>query len=361
MGLKIGRTKLSTPDRIDFFKTMAGWLEAGAGRTSVSEAVRNTCEAFSHDEYLSLKPAMDNIINQVEEAQTMLYVTLMESRLGFEAQELSIIEAAERTNQLRKAVPSLVRAMEVQYKGRRSLLAKLAGPLAIGFLLILMSLGVLIFMLPLVVGPVIQRNEKALPHFPMILRGYWYTSVWLRAHPWVPVVAVLIPIIFFFVRNTPLIRPGFQKFLMTWHVSRRLILGFNSMLVVFFMPALIRSGLPSYRVLYNLADCIRNPVLAGQFRLAGQDHEAGMRLSDALSAIPFKASFINAINAGEATGAVADRVQELQEPYTLDLERNIQRIVTILKGLVMAVLLPFFIVSTYTALVGPIFALMEYH
>jgi hypothetical protein len=29
--------------------------------------------------------------------------------------------------------------------------------------------------------------------------------------------------------------------------------------------------------------------------------------------------------------------------------------------LVMAVLLPFFIVSTYTALVGPIFALMEYH
>jgi hypothetical protein len=30
-------------------------------------------------------------------------------------------------------------------------------------------------------------------------------------------------------------------------------------------------------------------------------------------------------------------------------------------GIVMIVLLPFFIISTYTALVGPIFALMEYN
>ncbi|HEX2859142.1 MAG TPA: type II secretion system F family protein [Alphaproteobacteria bacterium] len=360
MGLQIGKTSLSTPDRIDFFKTMAGWLDAGAGRVSVAEAVKNTCEAFSHDEYATLKPAMDTIKQAVEDAQSSFYQALADSRLGFEAQELAIIEAAEKSNQLRNAVPSLVAAMEVQYKGRRSLITKLAGPLAISFLLILMSLGVLIFMLPMVVGPVIERNAKALANFPFILRWYWHASVWLRANPGIPIIVLLTPIVLFFIRNTALVKPIMQRFLINWGPSRRLILGFNAMLVAFFMPALLRSGLPSYRVLYNLADCIRNPILSSQFRYAGQDHESGIRLSEALSGIPFKASFLNAVSSGEITGAVADRVQDLQEPYAIELERSITRVVGILKGLVMMVLLPFFIITTYTALVGPIFALMEY-
>ncbi|MCP5405688.1 MAG: type II secretion system F family protein [Pseudomonadaceae bacterium] len=360
MGIEIGRTKLSNNERVDFFKTLSGWLSAGHGRTSVAEAVANTCDAFSHDEYATMKPRMDIIKREVQGGQIQFFEALRMSQLGFRPQEISIIEAAEKSSQLRQAVPALVRAMEIQYNGRREMVMKLAGPLFIGVMLILMSLGVLLFMLPLVVEPVIERNAKALQKFPFILRWYWYASVWLRANPWVPVVVVLAPLVLFLLRNTTLLRPYYLRFLLGWSVSRKLILGFNSVIVVYFMPALVRSGLPTYRVLQYLADCVSNPTLSNAFRVAAQEHENGIRMSQALEIIPFRASFINAVAAGESTGAIADRVQDLQDPYSIELERNIKTVVGTLKFIVMAILLPFFIVSTYTALVGPIFALMEY-
>lgn len=360
MGIQIGRSKLSNADRIDFFKTFGGWLNAGGGRMSVSEAISNTCEAYSHDEYATLRPRMDLIRREVQGAQTQLHEALRASQLGFQAQELSIIEAAEKSSQLRQAVPSLVKAMEIQYNGRREMMMKLAGPMIIGILLIFLSLGVLIVMLPLVVEPVVERNPNALGKFPFILRWYWYASVWLRANPLVPIAFTGVPILLFLLRNTPILRRRYEKLLLGWAVTRRLILGFNSVIVVYFMPALVRSGLPTYRVLQYLSECVSNPTVAESFRIAAQDHENGIRLSQAVALLPFRSSFVNAVSAGEATGAIADRVEDLQAPYSIELERNIKAVVSTMKFIVMAGLLPFFIVSTYTALVGPIFALMEY-
>jgi type II secretory pathway component PulF len=360
MGIQFGKAGLNVADRIDFFKNLSGWLNAGAGRASVAEAVANTADAFSHDEYSTLKPQMDNIKREVQSGQITLYEALRASGLGFTAQEIAIIEAAEKTNQLRQAVPALVAAMDMQQKGRKQLSGSLLGPLMIGVMLIAMSLGVLIFMLPLVIEPVISRNEKAFGKFPLILQYYWHASVWLRANPFVIPGVITALVALFLARNTVFLRPYYQKFLLGWSVSRKLILGFNAVLVVYFMPALLRSGLPAYRVCSNLADCVGNATLAQLFRTAAQDHENGMRLSKALEIIPFRASFANAIAAGEASGAIADRVQDLQEPYSLEMQRQVAVVVGTLKFIVMAVLLPFFIVSTYTALVGPIFALMEY-
>lgn len=360
MGLEIGKTGLGVADRIDFFKNLSGWLNAGAGRTALSEAVSNTCDAFSHDEYKTMRPKMDLIRREVQSGQTTLYQALRMANVGFGKQELAIVEAAEKSSQLRQSLPALVMAMETQHKGKRELFTKLAGPLFMGFLLILMSLGVLVFMLPMVVQPVLDRNPQALAKFPAILRGYWHASVWLRANPFIPITVVSLPIILLLLRNTPLLRQHFQKFMLWWGVSRKIIIGFNSVLVVYFMPALVRSGLPTYRVLQQLSECVSNPVIANQFRIAAQNHEAGMRFSQSLVPLPFRASFVNAVAAGESTGAIADRVQDLQEPYHIEMERSIKAVVGVLKFAVMAILLPFFIVSTYTALVGPIFALMEY-
>jgi type II secretory pathway component PulF len=360
MGLQIGKAGLSAADRIDFFKTLSGWLNSGGGRMSVAEAVTNTCDAFSHDEYISLRPKMDAIKREVQGAQIQMYEALRMSGLGFQPQELSIIEAAEKSSQLRQAIPSLVKALEIQHNGQRQMKSQLMGPLVIGVMLIMMSMGVIYFMLPMVIQPVIDRNPNALAKFPSILKYYWYTSVWLRGNPWFPTSLVVVPLIIYFARNTPLLKPTMQRIMLGWGVSRKLILGFNGVVTVFFMPALLRSGLPTYRVLQYVADCVKNPTISNIFRIASQEHEEGMRMSQALETVPFRASFVNAIRAGESTGAIADRVEDLQEPYTIELERNIKNVVATLKFLVMGILLPFFIVSTYTALVGPIFALMEY-
>lgn len=360
MGLQFGKASLSTSDRVDFFKTLSGWLNAGAGQTSVSEAVRNTCAAFSHDEYSTLAPQMDMIHREVENGQTTLYQALEMANVGFKRQELAVVEAAEKSSQLRQAIPSLVLALEVQHQGKRDLWSKLAGPTLIGVMLIILSLGVLIIMLPLVITPVIERNDKAVESFPLILKWFWAMSVWLRTYPYIPISILVVLVGLFLMRNSGLIRPYWLQFQLWLGITRKMIIGFNAMLVVYFLPALIRSGMPTYQALEQLAGCVNNPVIQSLLLAAAEDHRNGMRMSVAVSGLPFRASFVNAIEAGESTGAIAERVEDLQVPYRIELERFIRQVTSTIKVLVMAVLLPFFILSAYTSLVGPIFALMEY-
>lgn len=360
MGLQFGKTSLSGQDRVDFFKTLSGWLNSSAGRMSVGEAVANTTQGFSQEEYATLAPQMNMIEREVAQGQTTLYQALAMANIGFRPQELAIVEAAEKGNQLRHAIPSLVSAMEVEMSGRRDLMAKMMGPAVIGVMLIIMSLGVLVFMLPLVIQPVIDRKADSLNTFPFILRWFWYVSVWLRANPLIPSTLVTVFVTLLLLRNMPTLQPYWLRFTMWWGVTRKLILGFNSMLIVFFMPALLRSGMPGYLALEQLAYCINNPLLRSILLAAAEDHRNGLRMSQAVEGLPFKASFFNALVAGEATGAIADRVEDLQEPYKIELERYIRQVAATLKFIVMAGLLPLFIICTYTSLVGPIFALMEY-
>ncbi|PZP39997.1 MAG: hypothetical protein DI585_02275 [Pseudomonas fluorescens] len=360
MGIQFGKTSLTVADRVDFFKTLAGWLNSGNGRMSVAEAVANTTNGFSQEEYAALAPQMGMIEREVAAGQTTLFQALAMANIGFSSQELAIVEAAERGNQLRQALPSLVSALEVESAGRRDLMAKMLGPIIIGVMLIGMSLGVLIIMLPMVIQPVIDRNEEALGRFPFILRWFWYCSVWLRTYPLIPSSILAAFVTLLLLRNTPGLRPYWIRFTMWWGVTRKLIIGFNAMLIVFFLPALLRSGMPTFQALEQLAFCVNHPLIRSILLAAAEDHRNGLRMSQAVEAMPFKASFFNAIVAGEATGAIADRVEDLQPPYKLELERYIKQVAGTLKFMVMAFLLPLFIVCTYTSLVGPIFALMEY-
>jgi type II secretory pathway component PulF len=287
-------------------------------------------------------------------------LALHNSNIGFTRQELAILQAAEKSNQMRVAVPALVDALEIQNNGRRQLMSKLTMPLVSGFMLIVLSLGVLIFMLPMVLGPTLERKPEALQSFPFIIRWYWYASLWLKEYWYIP-TAILVGIaLFILLRNLPFIKPYFQRLLMWFGPTRKLQLAFNSTLVVFFMPALIRSGMTTPQVINTLADCVQNMSIAGLLRAAARDHEAGMKMGQALTILPFKASFTNAVSAGEATGQLAERVQDLQTPYRIELERNIRQTVSTLNFIVMALLLPMFLMSTYTSLVAPIFALMKF-
>ncbi len=360
MGLEFGKSSLSTADRVDFFKTLSGWLNSGSGQMSLAECVRNTASGFSQEEYAPLAPKMELLSAEVTSGQMPFYEALANSGLGFKPQELAVIEAAERSSQLREAVPSLVTAMETEQAGRRDLMMKLSGPLVIGVMLIALTLGVMIVMLPLVISPVLSRNPKALETFPFILVWFWYASVWLRANYMILVAVLVALIVVFLCRNLPALQPYWLRFLLKWGVSRKLVLGFNSMVVVYFLPTFVRSGMPTYQAFEQLAGCVRNPLIASLLQAAAEDHRGGLRLSQAASILPFKASFLNALEAGEATGAIADRVSDLQAPYKLELERYIRQVASTVKFIVMAGLLPLFIVATYTSLVGPIFALMEY-
>lgn len=360
MGIEFGKTKLNVADRVDFFKTLSGWLNSGSGRMSIGEAVANTANGFSQEEYASLAPQMQMIEREVAQGQTSLFQALAMADIGFKPQELAIVEAAEKGNQLRQALPALVSALEVEAAGRRDLRGKMMGPIIIGIMLIAMSLGVLVIMLPLVIQPVIDRKPESLYAFPFILRWFWYVSVWLRANPFIPSGLVAGLVVFLLLRNTPNLQPHWLRFTMWWGVTRKLIIGFNSMVIVYFLPALLRSGMPGYQALEQLAYCVSNPLIRSILLAAAEDHRNGLRMSQAVENMPFKASFFNAIVAGEATGAIADRVEDLQSPYKLELERYIRQVASTLKFMVMVVLLPLFIVCTYTSLVGPIFALMEY-
>ncbi len=359
LDIQVGITSLGIEDRIAFFRTLSSWLQSGGGM-AVAEAVKNTCDGFSRDEYKTLKSKMDIIVRAVQSGQTPFYMALRDANIGFQRQELAILEASEKSNQLKEAVPSLVEALDTRHKSRKALVGKLTMPLIGGFALILMSLGVLIVMMPTIMEPTLKRNPEALYDFPSIIRFYWYASVWLRANWLVTTIFGLSPVILMIMRFVPAFKPIFQRTLVQLPITKKLIINFNAMVVVYFMPALLRSGMPTHQVLDTLADCVDNISLANILRTAAQEHEGGVRMSDAVQLLPFRTSFVNAVHSGELTGAIADRVADLKEPYTLELTRQIGKITKTLMTMVMAVLLPLFMISTYTTLMAPIFALMNF-
>lgn len=326
----------------------------------VNEAIKNTCEAFSRDEYRSLSNRMGRIVSDYESGQTPLYEALRRGRLGFTEQELSVVESAERSNQLRAAIPELVEALEMRQTSTRVLYRQMAMPVVGGFMLIVMSLGVAMFMLPMVLGPVLQRQPDALEGFPAIVQGYWYFSVWIQDNWLIPVVLLLIPPFLFLFRNSRAIKPFVEGVI--WRIAplRRIAIAFNGVLIVYLMPALVRSGMPLYDVFRAVARSLENQRISSAFQIAANEHEAGMRVGDALVRVPLKGSFRSALEAGEKTGQIAERIEDLKMPYSTEYDRIMRRAVATLMVVVMAGLLPLFIISMYTSLVAPIFALMEF-
>lgn len=360
MGIEIGIVELTLEDRIEFFSTMSSWLTSGGGSFPVNEAIRNTCDAFSRDEYRTLQGKMDRIVREYNSGQVSFAEALVAAKIGFTEQEISIIRAAEKTNQLRISVPALVEALKMKGESSKALKRKMATPLIGGFMLILMSLGVMIFMLPVVMGPVLGRSPDKIYDFPIIIQFYWFSSVWLRGNYELVILFALSPIVIFLFRNHPQVKPVIERVLMAIKPIRRILLSYNAVLIVYFMPALVRSGMPLPEVLATLAKSLDNSIMKSGLNRASYEHDHGMKLGDAVAILPLRGSFRNAVEAGEKTGMIADRVEDLKVPYSGEFERIVRKTVSLLTMVVMAGLMPFFIISMYTSLVAPMIALMEY-
>ena len=154
MGLEIGRAGFTNDERIEFLRTLGGWLTSGNGTMSVNEAIRNTCEVFAREEYQCFAPRMERIIREFNDGVTPFHEGLRNADIGFTRQELAVLEGAEESDQLRIAVPSLVEALGMSFEARKQLKNKMFPMIIGGFMLILLSFGVIIFMLPTVLGPV---------------------------------------------------------------------------------------------------------------------------------------------------------------------------------------------------------------
>ena len=198
----------------------------------VNESLRNTCDAFSRDEYKTLANKMGRIVAEYESGQTLMTEALRQANIGFTDQELAVLEAAERSNQLRVAVPELVEALEMRLKSTRALYRQLAMPVVGGFMLIVMSLGVAMFMLPMVLGPVLDRKPDALETFPTIVRWYWAFSVWMQDYWVVPLVLLAIPPALFIFRNASFMKPIVESIIWKFGVLKRISISFNGVLVV---------------------------------------------------------------------------------------------------------------------------------
>jgi|TARA_Y100001960_G_scaffold172578_1_gene180880 type II secretory pathway component PulF len=360
MGIEIGKTGFTFQDRVDFLRTLSSWLTSGGGSMSIADCIKNTCDAFSYDEFKTLAPRMTKIVEDYRSGQVRFAEALHKANVGFTRQEITVILTAEESNQLRQAVQSMVDAMKMQQEAKRQLAGSLRGPMISGIMLIFMTLGVAYFMLPIVLGPTIEKDADVLFKFPFIIRYFWYFSAWLNENPAAPFIIFATPLTYFLLHITGPAKKTTEKVLMSWSASRRIIIAYNGLLLVYFMPALVRSGMPVYNVLKALSDMINNSEIKTSLMIAANDNEAGVPLSECISKLPMRVSFKNAVSAGEKTGAIAERIEDLKTPYTSEYERLVTRFVGTIKFMVMVVLLPMFIMSMYTSLVAPIFALLEF-
>lgn len=360
MGIEIGKLRFNAQDKIDFLRTLSSWMDSGAGSMSVADCIKNTCDAFSTDEFKLMAPKMTKISEEYRTGQTKFANALRQSDLGFSKQEITVLLTAEDSNQLRYAVGSMVEAMNMQLGAKKQLVSSLRGPLISGVMLIIMTLGVAYFMLPIVLGPTLEKDPTVLVKFPFIIRWFWYFSEWLNSNPLAPVFIISVPIVYFILYITGPMKKPTERFFMKWYVTRRIMIAYNGLLLVYFMPALVKSGMPLYNVLKALSEMLDNSEIKQSLLIAANDNELGIPLSECVTHLPLRVSFKNAIAAGEKTGAVSERVADLKIPYSAEYDRLVGKFVGTIKFMVMAILLPLFIMSMYTSLVAPIFALLEF-
>ncbi|MCP4355832.1 MAG: hypothetical protein GY793_09435 [Proteobacteria bacterium] len=360
MGIEIGKSKFSNQDKIDFLRTLSSWMSSGGGSMSISDCVKNTCDAFSTDEFKLMAPRMLKVYEEYSTGQTKFSIGLRDANIGFNNQEITILNKAEDANQLAHTVESMVEAMNMQLSARNQLWSSLRGPMISGIMLIIMTFGVAYFMLPIVLGPTLDKDPTVLAKFPFVIRWFWYFSEFLNNNPLAPLFVLVMPVTYLILYIVGPMKKPTEKVLMWLSATRRIMVAYNGLLLVYFMPALVKSGMPFYDVLRSLSEMLDNSEIRNALIVAANDNEAGVPLSECVTHLPLRVSFKNAISAGEKTGAVSERVTDLKIPYSAEYDRLVTKFVGTIKFLVMAVLLPCFIMSMYTSLVAPIFALLEF-
>ena len=249
---------------------------------------------------------------------------------------ISMVKAGETAGILDEVLDRLASIGEEELELRGRIRSALAYPC----LLVLLSLGIVSFLLlavlPKFIG-IFEESGATLPVPTRILLGvshalqqYWFL---------VPVVIVILVVGVRSYAKTPQGRYRLHE-----HILRALVLGpliHHTILARFcrIMASLLKSGIPAVPALTITQDLVGNQVISQAIAhvreavIGGASLAEPFRLSRA-----FPTTVVQMVAAGERTGTLAQMFQHLGEYYDGEVERSLRTLTTILEPLLLLVM-----------------------
>lgn len=241
-------------------------------------------------------------------------------------------------------------------EARQSLRQTITNALVYPIVLVLMSIGIISFMLASVVPKIVTVFENTGGQLPALTRGLIATSEFLRGNWFLLIVAVaaaMYGIWWLLQREDP--RRRYHNFLLRMPIAGRLTRGINTARFTRTLAILVGSGVPILDALQIASEVVENLPMRDAVKEAAVRVREGAMISSSLGASKlFPPMMIHLISSGEAGG----RLGEMLERAANNQEREVNGLIATLLGVLqplLIVLMGAVVLTIVLAILLPIF------
>jgi general secretion pathway protein F len=343
--------KLSLKELSLITRQLATLLEAGV---PIDEALGSAAEQNN-------KPHVRNILAGVR-SKIMEGESIAKAMQAFSNSFPSIyrttVAAGESSGRLDKVLEHLAEYIENQRRIRNKIMQALTYPL----LMVLVSFGVVIFLLwkvvPQIISVVLQAHQ-ALPTSTKILLAI---SNFIMDDGWIVLVVLVLAVIGIkaLMRITTF-RYAWDAFLLKVPFINKVIIQMNTARFARTFSILIAASVPILDALYSSAGLLNSLPMQKAVQEAAEDVREGASLKRALTASGFfPPMFLHLIGTGEQSGRLGQLLNQAAKELEHDVDNVLQAVLTLFEPL-MILLMGGIVLYIVLAVMLPIFNLDQFN
>ena len=337
--IHIFKSKIKKRDLAIFCRQFYTMLDAGLGIVSVLDILANQTEN------LTLKESIQELHEEVQKGLALSDAMKQQSNIYPELL-VNMVEAGEVSGNLDTIMLRMAVHYEKDYKLENKVKSALIYPIA----LIIVSVGVIIFMLTFVMPTFMEMFEQGGQELPALTQTLISISDFIRSKGYILLIA-LIAIIFGirtfkqtengrdFFDGLKIRIPGVKKMntkIITARFTRTL-------------STLMASGISLVQSLQMVGKAIGNSVIEKRIINSVEEIRKGMTLSNAINNIEIFPPMVDSmVKIGEESGSLDEMLAKTADFYDEEVEVSIERMTTVLEPLlivIMAGIIGFIVVS----------------
>lgn len=349
--IKTAMTTVSVKDKAIFSRQFAALVNAGVALVRGLGVLADDCQNPK------LKNALMEINADVQQG-TNLSDAMRKHPACFDELYVALIQAGEVGGVLDEVLNRLAKLLEDLARLRNQIRAALTYPITVGFLAVVIFLGMTMFLLP-VFADMFNELDAELPAFTQVMLG---VSGFLRnPFNWLILIAVIVAGSFAYRRYyaTPAGRITMDRLFLKMPLFGDLIEKTATARFCRTFGSLSRSGVPILTALEIVRDTAGNQVIANAVDDARRDVQTGGMISIALQKHQvFPTMAIQMISIGEETGELDAMLMKVADFYEDEVEQSVKALTSIMEP-IMIIILGGMVGSILISMYLPMFRIMD--
>jgi len=271
---------------------------------------------------------------------------------GFPEFLISMVNAGETSGQLDVIMQRMSDHYQKEVKMNNTIKGAMTYPLILGFLCIVVVIGMFTFIMPTFAG--LYEDPEAMPAFTKVMMGFSDSLV----HFWYIYILVIVGIVFgiTYVMKIPSTRLKWDKFILKAPTVGPLVVKIYTARFARTLSSLYSSGIPMVECLHRSSAILGNRYIDECFENVIDEVKQGETLSASIQRTEiFDSMFCSIIFVGEEAGALDTILTKSAEYYDEEADSAVGRLVSLLEPvmiIVMGVAVCMLLLAVFPALYG---------